>query len=240
MFYVMDYVPGRVFADIDMPQCTPGERTALYSDAARVLGALHAVDYRAVGLEDFGSPSGYVARQVARWTSQYEASKVEDCEAMDRLCEWLQDNNPGDDIASIAHGDFRPGNLIYDNDEPRVVAVLDWELSTIGHPLGDVGYFLAPYRLRAEGNPFGLLGKDLDALGIPPEQSLLEIYADSAGRDTVPDIDFYIAFAMFRLAAILAGVMKRGLDGNAADPRAIERGRTYRQLAESAWAIADS
>ena len=157
---------------------------------------------------------------------------------MDRLIDWLQENNPDDDVAAIAHGDFRPGNLIYGTGTASVVAVLDWELSTIGHPLADVGYFLAPHRLRAEGNPFGLMGKDLDELGIPSEQALLEIYADSVGRDDVPSVGFYIAFAMFRLAAILAGVMKRGLDGNAADPRAVERGATYRALADSAWAIA--
>ncbi len=138
------------------------------------------------------------------------------------------------------HGDYRPGNVIFDNDGPDVVAVLDWELSTIGHPLADVGYFLMPYRLDARAAPFGLAGLDLDAIGIPPEHVVLEYYSESAGLDTSPDIDFYIVFAMFRLAAILAGVLKRGLDGNASDPRAIEQGRTYAPLAAVALSIARS
>lgn len=238
MFYVMDYVPGRVFTELDMPGCSNEERNAMYHCGASVLGSLHAVDYRAVGLEDFGRPSGYVARQVARWSKQYAASKVEDFEAMDRLIAWLRDNNPEDEQASIVHGDFRPGNVIFANNRPEITAVLDWELSTIGHPLADLAYFLMPYYLDPASSPNCLKGMDLDALGIPSEQALRETYARSAGRESVPGIDYYLAFSMFRLAAILAGVLRRGLDGNAADPRAVERGRTYRQIAGCGWAIA--
>jgi aminoglycoside phosphotransferase (APT) family kinase protein len=205
---------------------------------ASVLGTLHGVDYRDVGLDDFGRPSMYVARQVARWSKQYEASKVEDCDAMDNVIDWLSQNDPDDEQAAIVHGDYRPGNVIFSNDRPAVAAVLDWELSTIGHPLADLGYFLMPYRVDAAASPWGLLGLDLDGLGIPPEAAVIDAYAGASRRDSVENIDYYIVFSMFRLAAILAGVLRRGLDGNAADPRAIERGRTYSQLATAALSIA--
>lgn len=239
-FYVMDYVPGRVFTDLTMPGCARDERAAMYHSAVGVLGRLHSVDYVAAGLDDFGRPSAYVARQVARWSQQYEASKVAECPDMDRLIEWLPGNNPDDERASIVHGDYRPGNLIYAPAAPEVAAVLDWELATIGHPLADLGYFLMPFRLDAGTSIGGLAGRDLDTLGIPSQQDLLATYADSAGSDAPPNVDFYIVFSMFRLAAILAGVLRRGLDGNAADPRAIEQGRTFRQLASAACAIIDT
>jgi aminoglycoside phosphotransferase (APT) family kinase protein len=239
MFYVMDYVSGRVLTERGFPSCTREERSAMYHAMADVFGALHAVDYTAVGLDDFGRPSGYVARQVARWSKQYEASKIEDWEPMDNLIAWLPKNDPADDQASIVHGDYRPGNLIFDNDKPEIVAVLDWELATIGHPLADLGYFLMPYRLDHGASAYGIQGMDLDGLGIPPEEAVLESYAKAAGRTHVPNIDYYVVFSMFRLAAIQAGVLRRGLDGNAADPRAIERGRPYKQMAASAWAIVE-
>lgn len=238
MFYVMDYVPGRVFAGREMPDCSAAEVSDMFSSMARVLGALHNVDFEEAGLTDFGKPAAYVERQVARWSSQYTASKVEDCEPMDLVIEWLMANNPRDEQASLVHGDYRPGNLIFASQSPEVVAVLDWELSTIGHPLADLGYFLMPHRLDAAATPFGLKGLDLPALGIPSEKSLVETYRASAALSKAPDVDFYIVFAMFRLAAILAGVLKRGLDGNASDPRAIERGRSYSALASVALGIA--
>jgi len=238
VFYVMDYVPGRVLAEREMPGCSSSERTAMFHSMASVLGALHRVDYCEVGLEDFGKPSKYVARQVARWSQQYEASKVEDCDAMDSVIEWLTQNDPDDEQAAIVHGDYRPGNVIFHNDNPDIAAVLDWELSTIGHPLADLGYFLMPYRLDAAASPWGLQGLDLDGLGIPPESMLVEAYAGASRRQSVENIDYYIVFSMFRLAAILAGVLRRGLDGNASDPRAIERGRTYAPLAAVALSIA--
>ncbi len=240
MFYVMDYVSGRVFTERDMPGPSPADRNAMIHSLAGVLGALHAVDHEQVGLADFGKPTAYVARQVARWSKQYEASKVEDCVPMDEVIAWLSTSDPQDEQATIVHGDYRPGNVIFDNDRPQVAAVLDWELSTIGHPLADLGYFLMPWRLDAEIFPNGIRGLDLDTLGIPPEEAVLASYAEAAGRSETPNIDFYVVFSMFRLAAILAGVLRRGLDGNASDPRAVEQGRGYRQFAECAWQIASA
>ena len=238
MFYVMDYMPGRVLTEREMPGCTPTERAAMFHSMASVLGALHGVDYRDVGLGDFGKPSMYVARQVARWSQQYEASKIEDCEAMTNVIDWLTQNNPDDEQAAIVHGDYRPGNVIFNNENPDVAAVLDWELSTIGHPLADLGYFLMPYRLDAAASPWGIRGLDLRELGIPDESDVVEAYARASHRESVENVDYYIVFSMFRLAAILAGVLRRGMDGNASDPRAVERGRTYSQLAAVALGIA--
>ena len=235
MFYVMNYVAGRVFSDITLPDCTPQERTTAYLSSASVLAHLHAVDYLAVGLESFGKPHDYVARQVARWSKQYELSKTEDCKAMDELIAWLPANDPDDNRSAIVHGDYRPGNLIFSNDDTTVAAVLDWELSTIGHPLADLGYFLLPYHLNENLRGHSLRGVDLDALGIPTEQVLLATY--TANGHKVNNIDYYIAFSMFRLAAILAGVLRRGIDGNASDPSAIERGRAYSLFAESALQV---
>ncbi len=235
MFYVMNYVAGRVFSDITLPKCTPQERTTAYLSSASVLSKLHAVDYQAVGLESFGKPHNYVARQVARWSKQYELSKTEDCKAMDELIAWLPANDADDNRSSIVHGDYRPGNLIFSNDDTTVAAVLDWELSTIGHPLADLGYFLLPYHLNENLHGHSLRGVDLDALGIPTEQVLLDTY--QANGHQVSNIDYYIAFSMFRLAAILAGVLRRGIDGNASDPSAIERGRAYSLFAESALEV---
>ncbi|MGI9522055.1 MAG: phosphotransferase family protein [Hyphomicrobiaceae bacterium] len=237
MFYIMDYVPGRVLTERGMPSCTGSERSMMYHSMVAALGTLHAVDYKAVGLEDFGRPSGYIARQIARWSKQYKAARVEHCPAMEKLMSWLPNHDPGDEWAAIVHGDYRPGNVIFSNSEPEMAAILDWELSTIGNPMADLGYFLMPHRLDSQESTYGLRGLDLSSLGIPDEASLLQTYAKNAGRASGPNIDYYIVFSMFRLAAIQAGVLRRGLDGNAADPRAIERGRPYKQMAEAAWAI---
>ena len=232
VFYLMNYVGGRVFADITLPDCTPAERTSAYLSAATVLSKLHTVDYRAVGLESFGKPDNYVDRQLARWTKQYALSKTEECSAMDELIAWLAANAPDDNRSAIVHGDYRPGNLIFDNDSMAVAAVLDWELSTIGHPLADLGYFLLPYHLNENLRGHSLRGINLGTLGIPTEQALLDAYSENG--PAVSNIEYYIAFSMFRLAAILAGVLRRGIDGNASDPSAIERGRAYSLFAASA------
>jgi aminoglycoside phosphotransferase (APT) family kinase protein len=238
MFYIMDHVPGRVYPDAMLPGCTPAERAAIYDSMNDVFAKLHRVDYRAVGLEGFGKPAGYVARQIARWTKQYVASQVPDCPAMNRILEWLPANDPQDDQATIAHGDYRLGNLIIHPTEPRVVAVLDWELATIGHPIADLAYNCMNYHSSANTGR-GFVGADLPGLGIPTEQEYLTAYCRRTGRDQVPNWDFYLVFAHFRIAAILAGVYRRGLDGNASDAQAIERGAAYHAMADIAWSIAD-
>ena len=241
-FFVMDYVPGRVFLDPVMRASTPAERAAVYEDLARVLAALHRVDWRAVGLDGFGRPQGYMQRQVALWTRQWEAARVEEMPAMDRLAAWLPEHLPSDDeIACIAHGDYRLGNVLIHPTEPRVVAVLDWELSTIGHPLADVGYACLTYHLPADqGGHTGMAGEDLTGTGIPDERAFVASYCRHAGRRVPESLDLFVVFSMFRLASIAAGVWRRGLDGNASDPRAAtsEFRDRYRQLAERAWVLA--
>jgi aminoglycoside phosphotransferase (APT) family kinase protein len=234
MFYVMDHVPGRVFADRTLHGVPPGDRAAMYDDMNRVMAALHQVDWRAAGLEGFGRPQAYVARQIDRWTKQYVASRTGEVPEMDRLMEWLPAHAPATDETSVAHGDFRLGNLIFHPTEPRVLAVLDWELSTLGHPLADLGYNCIPWRLPADTQ--GLQG--VDAPGIPNEADYVAAYCRRTGRDSVPELDFFVVFSLFRWAAIAAGVYRRALDGNAADARALSVGDKFRVLAEAAWALA--
>ncbi len=236
MFYIMDHVPGRVFADRTLPGLAPAERAAMYDDMNRVLALLHGCDYRALGLADFGRPEGYVARQVARWSKQYEASRTIDVPAMDALMRWLPEHLPATEEAAIAHGDFRLGNLIFHPIEPRVVAVLDWELATIGHPLAELAYNLLTYRLPESAG--GGTEAELVALGIPNEKDYIARYCAQTGRAGVPDLEFMIVFAMFRLASIVAGVYRRAVEGNAADARAMERGRMFQDIAERAWQFA--
>ena len=238
MFYVMDYVPGRVFADRALPGCTPAERAAMYDDMNRVLAALHGVDWRAVGLEGFGRPEGYFSRQIARWSKQYEASRVEDVASMEHLMRWLPEQVPPADEATIAHGDYRLGNLLFHPTEPRVAAVLDWELATIGHPLADLGYNVLTYRLPASAG--GAPEAEMVALGIPSEAEYVAAYCRRTGRAGVPELRFVVVFSMFRLAAIVAGVYRRALDGNAADARGLERGAMFREIADRAWEIAQA
>jgi aminoglycoside phosphotransferase (APT) family kinase protein len=236
-FYVMDHVEGRVFPDRLLPGCAPEERRAMYEHMAEVLAALHHVDYRAVGLEGFGKPEGYIARQTARWTKQYLASRTEPDPAMDRLAEWLPAHLPPEEEVAIAHGDYRIGNLIFHPSEPRVVAVLDWELSTIGHPIADLAYNCLAYRLPEKGGR-GFGDVDIAALGIPSERDYLALYARKAGRAAIPHWEYFLVFSMFRFAAILVGVYRRGLDGNAADARAVEAGVAYKDFARLAWETA--
>ena len=236
MFYVMDYVRGRVFADRALPGIAPAERAAMYDDMNRVLALLHGLDYRALGLGDFGRPEGYVARQTARWSQQYQASRTEDVPAMEALIRWLPAHLPDNEEAAIVHGDFRLGNLLFHPTEPRVVAVLDWELATIGHPLADLAYNLLTYRLPEAAG--GAAEAEMVALGIPAEAAYVARYSERSGRAAGPELEFMIVFAMFRLAAIAAGVYRRALDGNAADARAFERGHIFKEIAERAWQFA--
>jgi len=237
MFYVMDYVDGRVYTDRLLPGCAPPERTAMYAAMNDVLAKLHRVDYKSVGLEDFGWPTGYVARQVARWSKQYVASCVEDTPAMNELMKWLPAHLPAQDEAAIAHGDYRIGNLLFHPTEPRVIAVLDWELSTIGHPLGDLAYCCSAYHLSAEGGR-GFAAGEIEALGIPSEAEFLEGYRQRTGRAEIPNWTFFIVFSLFRSAAILAGVYRRSVDGQGVDARMAEAKQSYQDIAARAWSIA--
>jgi aminoglycoside phosphotransferase (APT) family kinase protein len=238
-FFVMDHVPGRIFADRVMRSGTTEERRAVYDDLARVLAALHRVDWRAVGLTDFGRAERYMERQVQRWTRQWEASKVEEMPAMDQVAAWLATHLPADDETAIAHGDYRLGNVILHPKEPCIVAVLDWELATLGHPLADLAYACLTYHLPPGPTGLtGVLGTDYQGLGIPTQEEFVATYCQAAGRPVPADLDVFVVFSMFRLASIVAGVWRRALDGNASDPRAIGYRERYRGMAEAAWSIA--
>jgi len=238
-FFVMDFVAGRVMRDPDMPDSNPNERAACYDSMNDVLARLHKVDFRAVGLGDFGRTDGYVARQLARWTRQYEASKIDEIPEMDRLIDWLNRHIPTADETTIAHGDYRMENLIFHPTEPRVVAVLDWELSTLGHPLSDLAWASRPYHCPPgiEG-VLSFQGMDLKALGIPGEHEFLAAYCRRVGRAGVPDLTFFVAFSFFRGAAIAQGIAMRAKLGNASGPDAALRGAKARQTAELGWAVA--
>jgi aminoglycoside phosphotransferase (APT) family kinase protein len=237
-FYIMDCVHGRVFRDPSAPGVSPAERAAIFDDMNDVLARLHRVDRAAVGLGDFGRPGNYFARQIHRWSEQYRASETEKIEAMEQLMAWLPTHVPEGDETTIVHGDYRLGNLIVHPTEPRVAAVLDWELSTLGHPLADLAYNCLPFRLpRVEID--GLIGLDLAAMGIPDEEAYVEAYCRRTGRVGIPRWDFYVAFAMFRIAAISQGIMGRVIAGTANDPQARLRGERARPLAELAWAVAE-
>jgi aminoglycoside phosphotransferase (APT) family kinase protein len=235
-FYVMDFVPGRIFWDASLPGLSPAERGAIFDEMNRVLAALHLVDPAAVGLGDYGKPGNYFARQIDRWTKQYRASATEPIEAMDRLIEWLPRNVPAGDEASVVHGDYRLDNMIFHPTEPRVLGVLDWELSTLGHPLADFSYHLMTWRV-SPGEFRGLAGCDLAALGIPSEAEYVAAYCRRTGRGPIGEgeLRFCMAYNMFRLAGILQGVMARALQGNASSEKAIEAGRRARPVAEAGW-----
>ena len=236
MFYVMDYLPGRVFADRTLAGVPADHRAAMYDDMNRVLAALHQVDWQAAGLAGFGRPQAYLARQTDRWTKQYIAAGTGEVPEMDRLIAWLPAHLPAVDETAIAHGDFRLGNLIFHPTQPRVLAVLDWELATLGHPLADLAYNCIPWRLPVAME--GLVGAD--APGIPSEAEYVAAYCQRTGRAGVPELDVFVVFSLFRWAAIAAGVYRRALDGNAADAGALRIGEKYRGLAKAAWALAES
>ena len=236
-FYIMEHVEGRVARNLTLPDLPPAERAATYDAMNTALAALHKVDFRAVGLEGYGREGGYMARQVRRWGGQYEMSKTDEVPEMDNLAAWLGENMPDDDETTVVHGDYRLENMILHPREPRVLAVVDWELGTLGNPLSDLAYNCLPY--HAGDDLRGFLG-DMDhaATGIPSEEDYVAAYCARTGRGGIPDWTFYLAFSLFRLAAISQGVYKRGLDGNASSPDAVQRGAKARQLAETGWAIA--
>lgn len=227
-FFIMDKVPGRVLDDQFAPAFTPAERGAVYDHLLEVLAALHAVDYQAVGLGNFGRPGNYYTRQINRWTKQYVASQTEEIPAMDQLMQWLPDNIPVDDTTTLVHGDYRLGNTIVNPSEPRISAVLDWELATCGHPLADLAYcYVACY--MGTGEVLELLP------GLPNEDEFIGRYCALTNRGGIPDWTFYKVFQLFRLAAIVQGVYKRGLDGISSSAKAVTYGDKCRNRAEAAW-----
>ena len=236
MFYLMEYAAGRNFWDATLPGMTPPERAALYDEMNRVMVALHTLDYAAAGLADYGKPGNYFARQIGRWSGQYRASETERIEAMEKLLQWLPANIPPGEDTALVHGDYRLDNLIFHAGSPRMLAVVDWELSTLGHPLADFSYHVMLWRLPA-GEGGGLRGLDLPALGIPGEAEYIAAYCARAGRTAIePRVwEFCMAYNLFRIACIQQGIMKRVLAGTAASRHAREAGAKARPTAEFAW-----
>lgn len=241
-FFVMDHVEGRIFWDPALPGVEPADRAAIYDEMNRVLAALHSLDPDTIGLGDFGRPGNYFARQLARWTEQYRASETGTLPDMDSLIAWLEAHLPPDDgRASLVHGDYRIDNMIFDAAGPRLLAVLDWELSTIGHPFADLAYQCMQWRLPNGGTMRGLAGVDRQALGIPDEAAYVAAYEARTGADVARHWTFYLAFSFFRLAAILQGVLKRALSGNASNPeRGLRMGEKVPVLAAMALAAVAS
>ncbi|MEE2775640.1 MAG: phosphotransferase [Acidobacteriota bacterium] len=229
-FYVMENVEGRVLWEATLPELDRDERAAIYAEMNATLAKLHQVDYRAIGLEEFGKPGNYFARQIHRWTKQYQLSETEEIDAMSRLIDWLPENIPPGDESSIVHGDYRLDNMVFHATEPRIVAVLDWELSTIGHPLGDLSYHCMQWSTAFDG-------VDLDALGIPGLDEYRHLYCERIGRPAIENWNFYLAYNLFRSAGIAQGIAGRVRDGTAASAWAEEIGASVRPTAERAWAL---
>ena len=238
-FYVMDYVEGRVLWDQSLPGMSRAERAAVYDEMNRLIAALHAIDCAAAGLADFGRPGNYFERQIARWSKQYRASETARIDAMDRLIEWLPGHVPAGDETAVVHGDFRMDNLVFHPSEPRILAVLDWELSTLGHPLADFSYHCMSWHIPP-GKFRGIAGLDLDALGIPREADYIRSYCARCGRGPIGNWNFYLAYNLFRIAAILQGVAKRALEGTASSAQAQDAGSRARPLAELGWKYAET
>ena len=235
-FYIMDCVDGRVLWDQALPGMDPAQRSAIWDELNRVIALLHSIDYRAVGLEGFGKEGSYLERQIARWSKQYRASETEKIEAMDKLIEWLPQNIPPGDETTIVHGDYRLDNTIFHPTEPRILAVLDWELSTLGHPLADFSYHCMSWHIPP-GKFRGIKGLPLERLGIPSEQRYIEMYCKRTGRVGIDPStwDFYMAYNLFRIAGITQGIAKRVLEGTAASAHAVEAGSKAPLLAGLGW-----
>jgi len=233
MFYVMEYLDGRVLWDPTLPQYDNERRARIYDEMNRVLVALHGVDPATVGLADFGQPGNYYARQISRWTRQYRAAETDRIDAMEVLIDWLPVNAPADDgRVSLVHGDYRLDNLMFHPQEDRIIAVLDWELSTLGHPFADLAYQCMQWRLPPGSAALrGLAGVDRNALGLPTEAQYVASYCARAGIDSIDHWNFYLAMSFFRLAAICQGVYKRGIDGNASSSEALRFGDAARMIA---------
>jgi len=242
MFFIMEFVEGRIFWDLDLPDSDPGERRAIYEHANQIIADLHNFDFEQIGLSDFGKPGNYFTRQISRWSKQYAASETSKITAMNKLIEWLPGNIPDDESATVVHGDYRLDNMIIHPTEPRIIAVLDWELSTIGHPLGDFTYHLMAWQMPEIGiGSTGLQGKDLEALGIPSEEEYVARYCAKTGRDDgIANRDFYSAYNLFRIAAILQGIAGRVRDGTAASVHAERAANAVAPLASLGWEYAQN
>jgi aminoglycoside phosphotransferase (APT) family kinase protein len=240
-FYVMEYVEGRIYWGPLLPDQTPEQRHAIYDAMNETFARLHNLDWQALGLGDFGKAGNYVARQIARWTKQYKASETERIDEMEKLIEWLPQHLPKSPRDAIVHGDYRLDNMILHPTEPRVLAVLDWELCTIGDPMADFAYHLMPWQMPGEASNTGtsLLGANLRALGIPPMDEYTAWYLRRTNRERLPELDYYYAaYNFFRLAGILQGIVGRVRDGTAASAQAGENTRRVRPLAEWGWYFA--
>jgi len=233
-FYIMEFVEGRVFWDQTLRDLPKDERAQVYDSMNAALAALHSVDFAAIGLDGFGKVGEYRERQIHRWSKTYRISETDMIPEMERLMEWLPANIPAGDETSVVHGDYRLDNMIFHPSEPRVLAILDWELCTLGHPVGDFTYNLMTWRLPS-GLFRGIGDFDLVDLGIPTEAQYIEAYCRRTGRDGIDHLDWYIAYNMFRLAAILQGIAKRAIDGTASSEFAVEQGKRARPMAEFAW-----
>jgi len=221
MFYIMEFIDGRIFWNAALPEVDKAERTGIYQEMNRVLAAMHSVDIKKAGLENFGKPGNFYERQIGRWTKQYKAAQTGDEPAMEALMEWLPNNIPADDgLVSLAHGDFRLDNMIFHPTEPKILAVVDWELSTLGHPFADLAYQCMQWYFPASGQLPGLAGLNRDELGIPTEEEYVKSYCERMGLTEIPNWNFYLAFSFFRLASICQGVKKRAIDGNASNKKA--------------------
>ena len=236
IFYVMDHVRGRVVRNYELPNASKLERFGYYDAMNDVLARLHNVDFREVGLESYGRVGGYCARQVKRWSAQYQSSKTEEIPEMDKLMAWVNANMPDTETTTIVHGDFRMENLIYHNTSTEVLAIIDWELGTLGDPFSDLAYNCLMYEVNDPARA-DLTKLDLSALGIPSQAEYVAAYCKRRGLDAIPNWTFYLALSLFRFAAIVQGVYKRGLDGNAASPEALERGRQAKALAKAGWRV---
>jgi len=236
-FYVMEFVEGRIFWDPLLPGLSNDERGQLYDASNATLAQLHSIDHEAAGLGDYGKPGNYFQRQIGRWTKQYKAAETSDIAAMNKLMDWLPDAAPQQERTSVVHGDYRLDNMIFHPTEPRVIAVLDWELSTLGDPLADFTYQLMGWVMPPEVRN-GFAGVDIAALGIPSIEDYTATYCQRTGRDGIPALDFYIAYNTFRLASIVQGVYSRALQGNASNAKAMEMGAAVEPLAVAAWGFA--
>ena len=235
-FYIMEMVEGRVLWDQSLPEHSPTQRREIYEEMNRVIAQLHSIDYAAIGLESYGKPGNYFGRQIERWSKQYKLAETESIPAMDKLIEWLPQNIPAGDETTIVHGDYRLDNMIFHPSAPKILALLDWELSTLGHPMADFSYHCMSWHI-APGQFRGIGGLDLAALNIPNEADYIALYARNTGKPVnTRDWGFYMAYNMFRMAGILQGIMKRYVDGTAASQQALDAGKRAKPMAEMGWA----